>query len=44
MKMTKFLRRDLWKGMPCGTMWVKETNPYWKYYKQNLKTLKEIEV
>jgi hypothetical protein len=43
MKMTKFQKEDRTKG-ECGTMWVKETNPYYSYYRQTFKVLGEKEV
>ena len=41
MKITKFQIYDRTRGK-CGTIWVKETNPYWEYYKQVFQTLKEV--
>ncbi len=41
MKMTKFQCIGVGSGK-IGTMWVKETNPYYRYYKQTLKTLDEM--
>ncbi len=41
MKLTKFQKTG-YGGTKNGVMWVKETNPYWLYYKQTLKTLDEM--
>lgn len=43
MKITKFQLYDRTKGK-TGTMWVKETNPFYLYYKYTFKTLNEKEV
>ena len=43
MRITKFQKEDRTKGR-CGTMWVKDNNPFYNYYKQTFKVLEEKEV
>ncbi len=43
MKLTKFQLYITNKGK-AGTMWVKESNPYYTHYRRTLKILSEREI